>query len=88
MLAYLLSLNRFVYDIYMEDIANVICKIHHLHLEQYFIQQQHDLNCRYLCIIIVSLLKFIYIFWGRENSQDSMLDNPEYNKISIENYHQ
>ena len=41
--------NKFVYGVYTEDKADIICQIHHLHLEQYFIQQQHDLNFQYLC---------------------------------------
>ena len=33
-----------------------------------------------------SLLQLIYILQCKENSQYSMLANPEYNKISIEKY--
>ena len=36
--------NSFASDIYMEDIANMICQLLHLHLEQYFIEQKHDQN--------------------------------------------
>ena len=42
MLSYLEILNSFVSDVYMEDIADMICQFHHLQLEQYFIQQKHD----------------------------------------------
>ena len=34
MLASLEIQNSFVSDVYMEYIANMICQIHHLHLEQ------------------------------------------------------
>ena len=34
----------------------------------------------------VSLLQLIYIRWDRKNIQHSMLFNPEYNNISIDNY--
>ena len=33
----------------MEDIANMICQLQHLHFEENFIQQQHDPNLRHLC---------------------------------------
>ena len=36
--------------------------------------------------ITVSLLQLIYFSTARENIQHSMLDNPDYNNISIENY--
>ena len=31
--------NRFAYDVYMEDIANIKCRLQHLRLELYFILQ-------------------------------------------------
>ena len=43
MLAYLVNLNIFDSDANMDDTADMICQLHHLHLEQYFIQQQHDI---------------------------------------------
>ena len=49
MLASLEIHNNFVSGLYMDDIANMICHIYHLHLEQYFIQQQHDINLQILC---------------------------------------
>ena len=49
MLASLKIHNRFAYGVYTEDKSDMICQIHHLHVEQYFIQQQHDLNFQYLC---------------------------------------
>ena len=36
-------------NVYVDDIAEMICQIYHLHFEKYYIQQQHDLNLRYLC---------------------------------------
>ena len=36
--------NSSFFNVYMYDIANMICHIQPLHLEQYFIQQQNDLN--------------------------------------------
>ena len=49
MLAFLVNINSFVSDVYMDNIADTICQIHYSHLEQYFIQQKHDLNFRHLC---------------------------------------
>ena len=39
-------------------------------------------------ISTVSLLKFIYIYWGRENIKHLMLTHHEYNNISFDNYYQ
>ena len=39
MLEYLVDRNSFVSNVYMEDIADMIFHIYHLHLEQYCIQQ-------------------------------------------------
>ena len=88
MLAYLDINNSFVYNVYMDDIVNIICQIHHLHLETYFIQQQHDFNSDIYGRINVSLLQLIYKLWGMEHIQNYMSDNPEYNKISIDRYYQ
>ena len=49
MLEYLETHNSFASDVYMKDIAEMICQLHHLHFEQYLIQQQCALNWRYLC---------------------------------------
>ena len=38
MLVFLVIHNIFICDVYIEDIADIKCQIHHLHLEQYFIQ--------------------------------------------------
>ena len=38
--------------------------------------------------ITLSHIQSIYICWGRENIRHKMLDNTEYNKISIINYYQ
>ena len=38
-----------VSHVYIDGIADMIFQIYHLHLEQYYIQQQHDLNLRNLC---------------------------------------
>ena len=37
--------NSFVSDVYMDDIADTIRQLYHLHLNQYYIKQQHDRNC-------------------------------------------
>ena len=49
MLEYLETHNSFVSDVYMDDIADMICQLQHSHLEQYFIQQKHDINFQHLC---------------------------------------
>ena len=49
MLACLVIINSFVIDVYMEDIADMKCQIHHIHLEKVFIQKNQENNCRYLC---------------------------------------
>ena len=44
MLAYLVNCKKIVTNMYMNDISNIICQLYHLHLEQYFFRQQHDLS--------------------------------------------
>ena len=44
MLAYLVNINIYVSDVYMDDIYNMMFHIHNLYVEQYFIQKQHDIN--------------------------------------------
>ena len=39
MIASLVIHNSFVYDVYMEDIANMKCQLHHIQMEEYFIQK-------------------------------------------------
>ena len=41
--------NSFFLDIYIDNTADMICHIYHLHLHQYYIKQQHYRNCRPLC---------------------------------------
>ena len=57
--------------------------------EENILFNQEMIKITDFCVIItVSLLQLIYIHWGRENSQHSMLDNTDNNNISIENYYQ
>ena len=49
MLASLVNNNSFFSDVHMDNIINMICQIHYLHLEIYFIQQKHHINFRHLC---------------------------------------
>ena len=44
MLTSLADINSLVSVIYIYDISNMICQLHHLHLEQYFIQQKYNIN--------------------------------------------
>ena len=44
MLEYLEIYNIFVTAVYTEAMANIICQLHHLHLEQCFNEQKHDQN--------------------------------------------
>ena len=46
---YLVIHNSFVSNVYIKDIADMKCHIHHLHSEQYFIEQKHDQNFRHFC---------------------------------------
>ena len=41
---FLVNFNTFDSDIYIYDIANMICQLHHLQLEYFFIQQKNELN--------------------------------------------
>ena len=41
--------NSFLSDAYMDDIADLKYQLHRLHLEKYFNQQRHALNCQHLC---------------------------------------
>ena len=52
MLESLVNQNSSVSDSYMEYIPDMIFQLHHLHLEQYFIQQQHDPNLRHLLALL------------------------------------
>ena len=49
MLVSLMIHNKFVSDVCMGDIDEIKYHLQHLHLEQYFIQQKYDQNCRHLC---------------------------------------
>ena len=41
--------NSYGSNVYMDDIADMICHIYHFHLDQYYIQQKHDPNRLHLC---------------------------------------
>ena len=61
MLAYVVNLNRFVSDVYMDNISNMIYQLHHSHSEQFFNQQQHYENCLHLCYhYCVSTSAYVY----------------------------
>ena len=49
MLESLVIHHSFFSDVYREDIADIKCQLHHLHLEQYFIQQKHYQNFQHFC---------------------------------------
>ena len=68
MLESLVNLNICFSHVYMDDISDMICQIYHLNLEQYFIQQQHDLISDIYVIINVYLLYMIVIRCDRKNS--------------------
>ena len=57
--------NCFVSDVYMEYIDDRKFQLHHLHLEQYFIQQNMIKVSDIYVRITVSILQFVYISWGR-----------------------
>ena len=44
MLSFLVNIKSYLSGVYMDDIAYRTCKLHHLHLEHYYIQQELDLN--------------------------------------------
>ena len=44
MLKSLVNFRKVVFDVYMDDIADIIC-----HIYQYFIQQKHDIHFWHLC---------------------------------------
>ena len=69
MLSYLVIINSFVSDLYMKYIANMKCQLHHIHFEHCFIEQNQQTKSEIYVSIPVYLLQFIYIYWGRENSQ-------------------
>ena len=64
MLEYLIIHKSFVIDVYMEDMANMKFQIHHLHLEQYFIQKERNKNGRHLILALLCLYLSWYIFVG------------------------
>ena len=50
MLAYLVNIYSFgASGIYMDDIADIICQLRHLHLDIYLTHQKHNQNFRHLC---------------------------------------
>ena len=56
MLLSLVIHNSFISDVYMEDISDITCQIHHLHLEQYFIQQKMiKITKNYVSITILNI---------------------------------
>ena len=69
----------------MDDIANIKCQLHHLHLEKYSLNKNMIKISNIYVSINVSLLQGIYIHYTRENSQHSILYNTEYNNILVEN---
>ena len=76
MLASLLNINSYVSDVYIYDLANMVCKLNHLHLKKYFIQQQLDIITNIYVSYNLFLLQLSYIRWCKENIQHSMLDSP------------
>ena len=40
---------QFVSDVYMEDIVEMKCQLHHIHLDKYFIYSKHDQKRQHLC---------------------------------------
>ena len=65
------------HNVYIDDKADMKFQLHHLHLEKYVMQQQHDKNLMTYVSITVYLLHLMYIDKCRENIQHSMLDNPD-----------
>ena len=49
MLASLEIFDSFDFGVYMDGISKIIFQLHNLHLDQYSIQQNHELNCQHLC---------------------------------------
>ena len=88
-LAPLVIINSFVSDVYMEHIANMKCQIQCIHLDQCFIQQNQEINCRHLCYhncVFTSV--YIFIRCVRKNNQYPTLDNPDNDNILIHSYYQ
>ena len=75
MLTYLVIHNCFVSDVYIEDISSTECQLHHIHLEEYFIELNHIQMFRIYARMIMSLFHLININWVRGISQHSMLGN-------------
>ena len=69
MLAYLLNFNSFFSDVYMDNLADKKCQLHHLHLYKYFIQQTHDKNLQYLCYYYCVYTSVDIYLLGQENCQ-------------------
>ena len=84
MLEYLVIHNSSVTDIYIEDISDMKFQLHQFHLDQYFIQQKQENDCRHL----FTSTSFELIFWKIKSSQHSMLYNHDTNNIYIHNYFQ
>ena len=87
MLSSSVIINRFVSDVYMEDITNMKCQLRRLHSDKYFLQKHMIKIANIYGNINVHLLRFIYISWVRENIQHSTLANLEYDKISNYKYY-
>ena len=88
MLEYFVVHNICFYGVLMKDISNKKYQLRHIHLDQYFIQQNIIKISGISASITVYLVRLIYISWGMGNSQQSMLANTKYNNVSVDNYYQ
>ena len=75
-----------VSNVYMYDIADMICQIYQIYIWRIIIfNNDMILIANIYVFITVSIIQLIYIHQGWKNSQHYMLANPDYNNISIEN---
>ena len=56
--------NSSVSNVYTNNIDTIICQFYHLYLEQYYIQQQNDLNFPKFMLELLYLYLNLYIFVG------------------------
>ena len=64
MFTYLVVINCFVTDLYTDNIANMKHQLHHIHLEQCFIQQ-NQIKIAKIMLALLCLYFSSYIFVGK-----------------------
>ena len=88
MLSSLVIHNSSITVLYKEAISGIKFKLHHPHLDTFFIQKKMIIIADIYVSISVFLIQLRYIYWKINNIQHPMLDNIKNKNISIHSYYQ